>query len=175
MECSIRLMTEDDEAAFRSFHTVIPEREQLFIKSEIRDGSLFRRWMSQPELGRHIALLAFVDGELSAIGSLHQRLGGWKRHIGDVYFHTHPHFRGFGILDKLRDAVIDIARHSGLTRLESELNGERTSAIQSMAAAGFRELLRLPDYVQDMRANCHDYVLMGMDLMPAYENLGTGD
>jgi GNAT superfamily N-acetyltransferase len=173
--CSIRQMTEGDEPAFRGFHAVIPEEEQLFIKSKIRDGSLFEEWMSDPNGEEHIALLAFVDGNLVAIGSLHQRLGGWKRHIGKVYFLTHPDYRGLGLLDALLERLIEMSGELGLTKLESELNGERTVAIESLGAMGFRELVRIPDYIRDMKAESHDYVLMGMDLVADFENLGAGD
>lgn len=173
--CSIRPMGREDEQAFREFHAVIPDQEQLFIKSRIRDGSLFQEWMADPEFPQHLPLVAHVDGKLVAIGSLHQRLGGWKRHIGQVYFLTHPDFRGMGLIDLLLAEIIEVARHGGLTRLESELNGERKSAIESLAAAGFDELVRIPDYVQDMQAQPHDYVLMGMELIASFENLGAGD
>lgn len=172
---TLRWMERADEAAFREFHSVIPEEEQLFIKSRIRDGSLFHEWMDTADTSEHLALLAFVDGRLVAMGSLHQRMGGWKRHIGKVYFLTHPDYRGLGLLEALLAELVIVAKHFGLTKLESELNGERTVAIESLAAMGFTELARLPDYVRDMKAQPHDYVLMGRDLVPAYENLGTGD
>jgi GNAT superfamily N-acetyltransferase len=173
--CSIRKMDHGDEPAFREFHAVIPEEEQLFIKSKIRDGSLFREWMADPNGEEHIALLAFVDGRLVAMGSLHQRLGGWKRHIGKVFFLTHPDYRGMGLLDALLKLLIGLSEDLGLTKLESELNGERKVAVDSLGAMGFRELVRIPDYIRDMKAESHDYVLMGMDLVASYENLGAGD
>lgn len=175
LPCTIRLMERADEDAFRRFHSVIPEREQLFIRRRVKDGSLFREWMADPDFGQHVPLLALIDGHVAAMGSLHQRLGGWKRHIGTVYFLTHTKFKGLGLIDYLLEAIVDISRHRGLTKLESELNGERATAIKSMISVGFRELVRLPDYIQDMKAEYHDYVLMGMDLVPEFENLGTGD
>ncbi|MDF1858702.1 MAG: GNAT family N-acetyltransferase [Verrucomicrobiales bacterium] len=173
--CTIRMMQDGDEPGFRDFHAVIPEEEQLFIRSRIKDGSLFREWMSDPESGEHIPLMAFVDGKLVATGSLHQRLGGWKRHIGKVHFLTHPDYRGLGLIDHLLSIIVEVSAELGLTKLESEINGERKVAIESMATAGFKELVRLPNYIRDMRAESHDYVLMGMSLVAAYENLGAGD
>lgn len=172
---SVRLMEKEDEIAFRDFHSVIPEREQLFIRNRIKDGTLFKDWMDDPEFVQNVPLVAFVDGKLAATGSLHIRPGGWKRHIGQTYFLTHPNYRGLGLIDFLLECIIEVSKYRGLTRLESELNGERESAIQSLCAVGFRELVRLPDYIQDMKAQYHDYVLMGMELIPSYENLGTGD
>jgi len=173
--CSIRLMTADDEASFRSFHTAIPEEGQLFIRSEIKDGSLFGRWMEDGENTEFLPLLAFVDGSLAAMGTLHLRPGGWKRHIGEVFFLIHPEFRGIGIVDCVMEEIIESARHCGLRRLESELNDERVSAIEAMSTAGFEELVRLPGYVLDMRAQSQDYVLMGKELVAPFEHFGAGD
>ena len=174
-QVSIRLMEAGDEKSFRDFHEVIPEREQLFIRSRIKDGTLFREWMSDPNFTEHVPLLGFIDGRLAATGSLHQRPGGWKRHIGKTYFLTHPNYRGLGLIDILLECIVNISRHRGLTRLDSELNGERENAIQSLRAVGFKELARIPNYIQDMKAEYHDYVLMDMELIADFENLGTGD
>ena len=56
-----------------------------------------------------------------------------------------------------------------------QFNGERTRSIEAFGKVGFRELVRLPGYVQDMHGKNHDYILMGMNLVPAYELLGAGD
>lgn len=173
--CSIRPMEANDEPAFKQLHELIPDQEQTFIKNRIRDGTLFREWMSDPEFHEHLPLLAFVDGRAAAMGSLHRRPGGWKRHIGRVYFLTSSDHKGMGLIDKLLDEIVELSQHCGLTRLESELNGERESAIRAMGAVGFKELMRLPDYIQDMSAEYHDYVLMGLELVPEFENLGVGD
>ncbi|MEM6279383.1 MAG: GNAT family N-acetyltransferase [Verrucomicrobiota bacterium] len=174
-ECEIRPIQDEDEADFRGFHEVIPEEEQLFIRSKIKDGSLFQEWIEDRESVEYFALLAFVGEKLVAMGSLQQRPGGWKRHIGLVSFLTHPQFRGLGILDELLAALVKISTQIGLTKLESELNGERKAAIESMEAIGFRELVRLPHYIRDMKAESHDYVLMGLNLFGEFEDLASGD
>ena len=173
--CSIRPLETTDETAFRNFHLVIPEEHRLFIKQRIQDGSLFREWCSKPDFQKNLPLLAFIDGRLAALGTLHQRQGGWKRHIGKVSMLTHPDFRGLGLVDCLLDEIVEVAKHGGLTRLEAELNGEREVAIKAMAAVGFSELVRLPNYIQDMSGDYHDYVLLGMELLPSEETLGVGD
>ena len=173
--CSIRPPEATDEEPFRAFHQVIPEREQLFIRNRIRDGSLFREWTSDPSFETNLPLLAFVDGHLTAMALLYQRPGGWKRHVGKVSFLTHPEYHGLGLIDCLLEKIIEAARHCGLSRLESEINGERETAIKALQTAGFEELVRLPRYIQDMDSEFHDYVLMGMELTPSFENLGAGD
>jgi GNAT superfamily N-acetyltransferase len=173
--CSIRPPEATDEVSFCDFHKVIPDQEQLFIRNQIRDGSLFRKWTADPSFEENLPLLAFVDGKLCAMGLLRQRPGGWKRHIGRVSFLTHPDYHGLGLIEALLEEIVEVARDCGLLRIESELNGERESAVKAMGAVGFDELIRLPGYVQDMTSDFHDYVLMGMELIPSFENLGAGD
>lgn len=50
-----------------------------------------------------------------------------------------------------------------------------TLSIESFAKCGFVELVRLPDYLRDMQAQPHDYVLMGLKLSVDFENTGGGD
>ena len=87
----------------------------------------------------------------------------------------HPDFRGLGVLRALLGQLVVVASDAGLTRLEAEFNGERKNTVHSFIKCGFVELLRLPDYLRDMQAQSHDYVLMGLNLAVDYENTGAGD
>jgi RimJ/RimL family protein N-acetyltransferase len=106
--------------------------------------------------------------------TLHQRGGGWRRHIGVVTVLTHPKYRGRDVAKILVGELIEIACHLGLQRLEARLNGERTVAIRALGMLGFRTLMRLPDYVMDMQTRTHDYVFMGLDLRTDEDYTGAG-
>jgi hypothetical protein len=71
--------------------------------------------------------------------------------------------------------LIEIARACRLRRLEAEVNGERKIALAVLSQLGFSKLLDLPDYVLDMKAVTHDYVLLGIDLKMDDEFAGVGD
>jgi hypothetical protein len=60
--------------------------------------------------------------------------------------------------------IIEIARGAGLEKVEAEFIGEQEAAIKMFAMLGFSQLVRLDDYVKDMQAVSHDYILMGLDL-----------
>ena len=122
-----------------------------------------------------LPLLALADGQVIGHATLHQRPGGWKRHIGMVGALTHPEYRGVGLIKVIIEEIVEIARHCGLTKLEAEFNGDRETAIHSFKECGFDELARIPDYLQDMHAENYDWVLMGMKLTTDIENTGAGD
>ena len=73
-----------------------------------------------------------------------------------------------------RTGVVAIARGVGLEKVEAEFIGEQTAAIKMFALLGFSNLVRLPEYVKDMQAVRHDYVLMGLNLKTDEEYAGVG-
>ena len=72
------------------------------------------------------------------------------------------------------DEVIQVARDIGLEKMEAEFIAEQERAIKVFGLLGFRTLLRMDDYVKDMQAGRHDYVLMGVDLKTDEEYAGMG-
>jgi GNAT superfamily N-acetyltransferase len=173
-EVTMQPLTRRDEARLYRFFLAVPELERLFIKQPIRDRSLLHEWCKQLDYMHNLPLLMLDGRRVIGEATLHQRFGGWKRHIGLVTFLTHPDYRGRDVAKLLVDEIVGIARHLGLKRLEAELNGERKVAIQALEQLGFRQLVRLPDYVWDMQCQPHDYVFMGMDLLTDEEFASVG-
>jgi len=75
---------------------------------------------------------------------------------------VHPKYRGRGLARALVSEIVLIARSLGLEKVEAEFIGEQEAAIKMFALLGFSNLVRLEDYVKDMQALAHDYVLMGL-------------
>jgi GNAT superfamily N-acetyltransferase len=136
----------------------------MFIKHRVQDKKIIRDWCKKIDYGRNLPLVGLIDGKLVGVATLHQQLGGWKRHIGRVSVLVHPAFRGRGLATALITEILDIARRAGLDKAEAEFIGEQKTAIKMFATLGFRKLVELEDYVKDMQAISHDYVLMGLDL-----------
>ncbi|MEK7706381.1 MAG: GNAT family N-acetyltransferase [Verrucomicrobiota bacterium] len=173
--CIVRPVGKRDDVRLQKFFLAIPEEERLFIKHPITDRTLFRQWCRQPDFDRNLPLLMLHGKKVIGEATLHQRGGGWKRHIGLITVLTHPQYRGRDVAKLLVAELIEIAHHAGLCKLEAELNGERRVAIHALAQLGFHELVYLTDYVMDMKAVTHDYMLMGMDLKVSEEYAGIGD
>ena len=61
-----------------------------------------------------------------------------------------------------------------LERLEAEFIGEQETALKVFGLLGFTKLAHLPDYVRDMQAVAHDWILMGLVLKTDEEYAGMG-
>jgi len=168
----LRPLERSDEKGFHDFFNAVPERERMFIKHRVTEPEVIRDWCQNIDLGRNLPLLALADGKIIGDASLHQQLGGWKRHIGRVSVLVHPQYRGRGLAKALVSEIVEIARHIGLEKLEAEFIGEQETAIKMFSLLGFAPLLKLAEYVKDMQAITHDYVLMGLDLETDEEYAG---
>src|SRR5437016_1069510 len=145
----LRPLRKDDEKEFHEFFLAIPEAERMFIKHRVTEPQVIREWCQNIDLGRNLPLLAVADGKIVGDATLHQQLGGWKRHIGRVSVLVHPKYRGRGLARALISEVIDIARRVGLEKVEAEFIGEQETAMKVFAFLGFSKLLHLSDYVKD--------------------------
>ncbi|HEY4417646.1 MAG TPA: GNAT family N-acetyltransferase [Verrucomicrobiae bacterium] len=172
-KATLRPLRADDEKDFHLLFQGIPERERMFIKHRVQDKKVIRDWCKNIDIGRNLPLVGLLDGKLVGVATLHQQLGGWKRHIGRVSVLVHPGFRGRGLATALIGEILEIARRAGLEKVEAEFIGEQEAAIKMFAMLGFSQLLRLEDYVKDMQAVSHDYVLMGLDLKTDEEYAGA--
>jgi len=169
---AVRPLEADDEMSFHEFFLAVPERERMFIKHRVTDPAVIRDWCQRIDLGHKLPLLAVGEGRILGCCTLHQQLGGWKRHIGRVSVMVHPNYRGRGLAKLLVDEVMDIALRSGLEKLEAEFLADQGAAVKVFGLLGFSQLLVLPDYVKDMQAVSHDYILMGADLPTDEEYAG---
>lgn len=172
--CELRPLRRSDESKLHTFFQTLPEKERMFIKHRVNDPEVIRDWCNKIDYGRNLPILGFADGKVIADATLHQQQGGWRRHVGRVSVLVLPEYRGMGLARALIQEIADVARNIGLEHVEAEFMGEQEAAIRMFAMMGFSNLLTLEDYVKDMQAITHDYVLMGLPLRTDEEYAGMG-
>ena len=170
----LRPLEKTDEKDFHKLFLEIPEQERMFIKHRVTDINVIHEWCKNIDYGRNLPMVALVGGRIVGVATLHQQLGGWKRHIGRVSVLVHPEYRGRGLGKTLVELTTDIARQAGLEKVEAEFIGEQKAAMHMFAMLGFSKLVHLEEYVKDMQAVAHDYILMGMELKTDEEYAGVG-
>jgi GNAT superfamily N-acetyltransferase len=172
--CQFRPLRKEDEKKFHEFFLAVPAPERMFIKHRVTEPDVIRDWCRNLDLGRNLPLLASMQGQIAGVATLHQQLGGWKRHIGRVSVLVLPQFRGRGLARALVAEIVVVARNLSLEKVEAEFIGDQEAAVKMFAMLGFSNLVRLEGYVKDMQAITHDYILMGLDLKTDEEYAGMG-
>jgi len=173
-KATLRPLRQDDEKEFHDLFLSIPEQERMFIKHRVAEIETIRDWCRNIDYGRNLPLVGLVGGKIAGDATLHQQLGGWKRHVGRVSVLVHPEFRGRGLARALISEIVEVARQVGLEKVEAEFIGEQAAAIKMFALLGFSQLLRLENHVKDMQAISHDYILMELGLKTDEEYAGVG-
>ena len=174
VDLQIRIIENTDEKGLLGFFKALPAPELMVFKHRVTDADVISGWCENITLDVNLPLLALDEGKVIAVATLHQNKGGWKRHIGRISCSVLPKYRQKGIAGKLVQELVDVARMSGLQKVEAEFNDKQEGGQKMFALLGFTHLVKLEDYVQDMQAINHDYVLMGMDLMTDEEYAGMG-
>src|SRR6266404_4939751 len=118
LHCEVRPLDAADETFFHESFLTLPTPERMFIKHRVTEPEVIPDWCQNIDLGRNFPLLAISQGQILAAATLHQQLGGWKRHIGRVSVLVHPKFRGRGLARALIEDIVSIARHMGLEKVE---------------------------------------------------------
>ena len=174
VEVQIRTIQSSDEKVLLGFFKNLPQPELMFFKHRVTDANVIKGWCENIVLDVNLPLMAFDEGKIVAVATLHQNKGGWKRHIGRISCSVLPKHRQKGIAGKLVQELVDVARMGGLQKVEAEFIDQQQGGQKMFALLGFTHLVELEDYVQDMQAINHNYVLMGMDLMTDEEYAGMG-
>ena len=174
IKMQIRPLESTDDKALLGFFKSLPQPELMFFKHRVTDTDIIRGWCKNIILDVNLPLLAIEDGTIVAVATLHQNKGGWKRHIGRLSCSVLPKFRQKGIVGKLVQELVNVARMGGLQKVEAEFIDKQEGGQRMFALLGFTNLVELEDYVQDLQAINHNYVLMGMDLKGDEEYAGMG-
>jgi ribosomal protein S18 acetylase RimI-like enzyme len=172
--CELRPLRRSDEDKLHDFFQALPEKERMFIKHRVNDKAVIADWCEKIDYGKNLPIVGFTDGKIIADATLHQQQGGWKRHVGRVSVLVLPEYRGRGLARALIKEIVELSRNIGLEHVEAEFMGEQEAAIRMFAMMGFSNLLTIEDYVKDMQAISHDYVLMGLQLKTDEEYAGMG-
>lgn len=170
----VRPLSKRDTVALQKFFYAVPEPERLFIERPLTDKKFFKNACAKLDFEQDLTLVMMHGSKMIGWINLHQRHGGWRRHIGRITLLTHPNYRGRDVSRLLLEEIVTAGRYLGLWKLEAELNGERTIAIRSLETLGFRKLYCLPEYVIDMTRQTHDFLLMGLDLKTDEEYASAG-
>jgi ribosomal protein S18 acetylase RimI-like enzyme len=139
---TFRPLRKTDEKELHQFFLGVPEHERMFIKHRVGDPAVIRDWCQNIDLGRNLPLVAVMGGKIVGAATLHQQLGGWKRHIGRVSVLVLPKSRGRGLARALVTEIVNISRELGLEKVEAEFMGDQEAAIKMFALLGFSNLLR---------------------------------
>ncbi|HEY8489912.1 MAG TPA: GNAT family N-acetyltransferase [Dehalococcoidia bacterium] len=163
---TVRPLRREDEAALIAFFQGIPEEDRFYLKEDVGDPAVVRRWVAELDYDRVLPLVALRDGEIVADATLHRRGWGARRHLGEVRMVVAPKVRRKGLALAMMGELVEIAAAVGLERLETEIvAGAEMPAFEVVQQAGFEQAAVIPDHFKGPDGRPHDLMILVLPLV----------
>ena len=164
-QMSLRRMTAADVDRIVAFGRELPEEDLLFLRVDITDPAVVRRWAENPSSNRTVTLLAETpDGAMAGYGSLIHNVISWQRHLGEIRLLTGRQHRSRGLGRAFALELYHVARELGLKKIVAQMTSDQKGAIATFERHGFQKEALLQDFVIDRTGRTRDLVVMAHDV-----------
>lgn len=180
-----RKLSEGDLDAMLAFTRQLPERDKLFLRTDITDPAVVQDWIENVTQGKTVTVLAEAvpsepetakassdeedagtasTGQIVAYGSLHHSEILWTRHLGEMRLLVGSAFRGKGVGGRLAEQLFSLAQDLGLLKLVAQMMSTQRSAQNLFHHLEFIPEALLHDWVIDQNGRTHDLILMSREV-----------
>jgi GNAT superfamily N-acetyltransferase len=158
---TVRPLRAGDQAALLAFFRSIPEADRWWLREDVSDPAVIRRWITDLDYDRVLPLVALVDERIVADATLHRRGFGARNQVGELRVVVAPPYRGRGLAYALLADLTEIAAAAGLRRLEAEIVGRaQTGALEAIEQLGFERAAVIPDHLLGPDGSTHDLLIL---------------
>ncbi len=165
---TLKPMTSRDREGLHAFFARLSEEDTKFLKDDVRKPEVVEAWCRDINYGRVFPLLAEVEGDIVADATLHRRIHGWLKHVGEVRFVVDPASRRKGLGAHLIEELILYAMDQGLEKLVAEVVDEEVAALRALERFGLQRVATVPGLVKDKTGTYRDLHTLVLDLGTAY-------
>lgn len=159
----LRPLKPEDESRLNDFFTRIPEKERWFLRDNVADPRVIRRWIEHLDYDRVLPMVAAKkeDETIIANVSLHRRPFGGLHHLGQLRILVDPAYRSQRLGTWMLLDMIRLAMDMGVEKLVAEFVSEvEQAAINAAYKLDFFKVAVLPEYVKDQAGNYRDLLIM---------------
>jgi len=161
---TLELLTDNDLDMLIKFFQRLPEKDRLYLRSDITDPENVRRRFGNPDYDSMYPVIGRVNGEIMGIATIFRASFGWMRNLGEVRICIAPEYQKRGLSTLLVKELFFQALKMNIYKLQAELMDTQKAAITAFKHLGFREEAILPKHVTDIKGVRRDLVLMALDV-----------
>lgn len=157
----LRPLVGGDEAALIEFFTGLPREATEYLKHDVHDPEVVKRFVSQIDPDSVWAILALTsEGKVVGDATLHMTHYGWRRHLGEIRVVVAPAYQKQRLATALCHELVNQASLKGLKKLEAHVLDSQVGARRSLERLGFREEAKLKDHAMDLEERLHDLAIL---------------
>jgi ribosomal protein S18 acetylase RimI-like enzyme len=161
---TLRPLTRDDFDDLLSFYRRLPAVDRLFLRHDVSNPNIIRRWTRELDLARVIPILALEGETIVGNGSLHIMAHGWTRHVGHLRLVTATTHRRVWLSRILARELVSLAHEHNLEKIQAQVIADDARAIRVLGSLGFEVCAQLEGMVKDQVGASHDLLIMVNDV-----------
>jgi len=160
----IRETTREDLAASLAFFESLAEEDLAYLRRDVTQHEVVEQRIREVESGTARRLVAVVDDEIVADGTLELSGEQWKKHVGELRLIIAPSYRRRGLGIRMARELFLLAASVRVEEVLVRMMRPQKAARSIFRKLGFRQEIVLPDYVRDQSGTKQDMILMRCDL-----------
>ena len=94
---TLELLTDNDLDRLIKFFQHLPEKDRLYLRSDITDPENVRRRFGNPDYDNMFPIIGRVNSEIMGIATIFRASFGWMRNLGEVRICIAPEFQKRGL------------------------------------------------------------------------------
>ena len=164
----LRLLAREDYEKLHAFFDALPDEDRLFLRHDVRDPELIRKWTENIDL-KHVIPIVAEDGDrIVADGTLQITTHGWMQHVGVVRLVTARTHRHVGLGTLTARELVALAEERDLEKLQVHVIDDDHGSVKMFQTLGFEKAAVLKNLVKDQHGNKRNLAVMINDVV----NLG---
>ena len=160
----IRPLEHGDFDQLLGFFGALPEEDRLFLRHDVRDPEVIRKWTDELNMDRVVPLVALDHDEIVGNGSLHIVPHEWMRHVGHIRLVTARSHRNKGLGGLITRELVALASDLQLEKLQAHVIEDNVGAVKMFKAVGFEVVAVLKGMVKDRTWRNRDLAIMVNDV-----------
>lgn len=158
---TLRPLEKSDEADLGRFFADLPPEATEFLRDDVRDPQVIRRFIEERDPDRVYCILALTDeGRIVADATLHKDPRGWRRHVGEIRVVVAPELQKQRLASALIRELVAHASFIGLKKVVAQILDSQPEVKLSFERHGFRQEARLVGHALDMHGRPHDILVL---------------
>jgi L-amino acid N-acyltransferase YncA len=160
----LRPLDKGDFDSLYDFFQELSDEDRLFLRNNVKDPNLIRRWTEKIDFERVIPLVAEDGGRIVADGTLHFRTHGWMQHVGLIGLVVARSHRRSGLGTLTARELVGLAEQRSLERVQAFVIEDDLGTVKMFETVGFNKAAVVKNMVKDQRGNKRNLAIMCNDV-----------
>lgn len=163
-EAFIRTMCKEDLDRSLAFFQALPDEDRKYLRRDVTKREVVAWRIEAMQSSRVKRLVALLDDEIIAEGSLELETQEWKKHIGEIRLIVARSFQRKGLGRLMARELYFLALSDKIEELVVKVMRPQVRAHSIFKRLGFAEDIALSEYVKDQTGTKQDLIVMRCEL-----------